>query len=444
VIETEMPATPNFNRQRIAAIALPLLAFVALFAILALVNRSPVPGSSPPAPDVGPMPADTAQLVRDLQTAVGADPTDTDLYGPLGDAYYQRARETADPSYYSRAQKAYDTALAGDPADPVATVGAGTLALARHDFETGLELGRRAHALAPDLVRPYAVIADAQIELGRYGAAGRSLERFVNLKPTLAAYSRISYYRELHGDLDGAVQAMRLAVSAGGGSPENVAYVDTLLGKLNVDRGNYRAAEHAYREALAADPGFPPAAAGLARVDAASGRLGSAIARYREVVERQPLPEYVTGLAEAELAAGRVAAADRDLALVGVEARLLRSAGVNVDAELAIYEADHGDPARAVALGARAWHQAPSVRSADAYAWALHSAGRDAAARRLSRQAMRLGSRDPYFLYHAGTIAADAGDVARARGLLAAVVAQSPRFSPLYGARAERVLGELR
>lgn len=439
-----MHTAPNFNLQRIAAIALPLLAFAGLFAILAVTNRSPEPVASAPAADAGPMPADTTQLVADYQAAVAADPTDSHLYGLLGDAYYQRARETADPSYYSRAEEAYDTALAGDPRDATATVGAGTLALARHDFAAGLALGRRAHAIAPDLVRPYAVIADAQIELGRYGAAARSLERFVALKPTLAAYSRVSYFRELHGDLDGAVAAMRLAVSAGGGSPENLAYVSSLLGKLEVDRGNYGAAEHAYREALAAVPGFPAAAAGLARVDAAEGRLESAIDRYREVVERQPLPEYMIGLAEAEIAAGRTPAARRDLALVGVEARLLRSAGVNVDVELALYEADHGDPRRAVALGATAWDRAPSVRSADAYAWALHSAGRDGAAQRMSNQAMRLGSRDPYFLYHAGTIAAAAGNAERARELLGQLVAQSPRFSPLYGPRAERALGGLR
>jgi tetratricopeptide (TPR) repeat protein len=159
---------------------------------------------------------------------------------------------------------------------------------------------------------------------------------------------------------------MRLAVSAGGGAPENLAYVQTLLGKLEIDRGNYAAARSAYREALAASPGFLAARAGLARVDAAGGRLGAAIDRYRAVVEEMPLPEYVTGLGEAELAAGRDAAAARDLGLVAVEARLLRSAGVNVDLELALYEADHGSAARAVEYGRAAWRRAPSVRSADA------------------------------------------------------------------------------
>jgi hypothetical protein len=58
----------------------------------------------------------------------------------------------------------------------------------------------------------------------------------------------------------------------------------------------------------------------------------------------------------------------------------------------------------------------------------------------MSAEAMRLGSRDPSFLYHAGAIAAAAGEADRARALLGGLLAQSPRFSPLYGPRAERLL----
>lgn len=441
-----MPNVPRLHPQRALVLALPLIAFAALLAVLTLVNRSPEPlaASSAEASLGAPAPQSTSERVRSLQDAVAAEPTDARLYAGLGDAYYQRGRETGNPAFYSRAQRALDRAVELDPRSPEATVAAGTLALARHDFAAGLELGERAHRLAPDLVRPYAVIADAQIELGRYAAAARSLDRLVSLKPTLTAYARVSYFRELNGDLDGAVRAMRLAVSAGSGSPEGVAYVRTLLGKLELDRGRYGPAERSYREALAANPGYPPALAGLARVDAARGDLGAAIARYREVIDRLPLPEYVIGLAEAELAAGREAAAERDLGLVEVESRLLRSAGINLDLELALYEADHGDPARAVRLARAAWERAPSTRAADALSWALHAAGRDAEALEMSARAMRLGSRDPYFLYHAGVIAADAGETARARALLGGLVAQSPRFSPLYGPRAERELEALR
>ena len=54
---------------------------------------------------------------------------------------------------------------------------------------------------------------------------------------------------------------------------------------------------------------------------------------------------------------------------------------------------------------------------------------------------MRLGSRDPSFLYHAGMVALRAGDAERAKGFLSQLVAQSPNFNPLYGPRARAGAG---
>ena len=65
-------------------------------------------------------------------------------------------------------------------------------------------------------------------------------------------------------------------------------------------------------------------------------------------MNRLPLPQYITGLGETELAAGRTRQAHRDLALVGAEERLLAANGVNTDVDLALFEANHGSPARGV------------------------------------------------------------------------------------------------
>ena len=164
---------------------------------------------------------------------------------------------------------------------------------------------------------------------------------------------------------------MQRAIAAGGAVPENVAYVQSLLGHLELARGNEGAARRAFSSSLRGVRSYVPALVGLARLDGARGDLGGAIRRWREVVERLPLPEYVLGLGEAELAAGQRTQAARDLELVGAERKLLAAAGVNTDVELALYEADHGDRARGVELARRAWASAPSVRSADAMGSAL-------------------------------------------------------------------------
>ena len=428
-------------------LAAALLAFLAVFlGVRALDGGSAsLTAQSEVAVREGELPgATTAQRIEGLQAEVREAPSDPDGYAQLGLAYLQQVRETGDPTFYPRAQGTFEKALQLDPGNFTATTGLGSLALARHQFGRGLTLGEQAARINPGVARNYGVIADAEIELGRYGAAERTLQHYVDVKPELSSYARVSYFRELHGDLNGALAAMRLAVTAGGGTPENVGYVQALVGKLHFDSGRYGAAELAYRTALETDPGFPAAVAGLARVEAARGDYALAIRRLRALVQRLPLPEYVIALGETEQAAGMTVAATRDYRLVGAETRLLQANGVDTDAELALFEADHGDPSQAVDLAGRAWAAAPSVRSADAYSWALSAAGRDAEALRMSERAMRLGSRDPAFLYHAGSVALRAGDRERARGFLSLLVAQSPHFNPLYGPRAQRALEGLR
>jgi len=383
--------------------------------------------------------ASLEQRIEATRAAIANDPGDASLRASLGELSYQRGRETAHSRWNERARVAFDAALALDPRNARATLGLGTLALAKHDFAGGLRHGRRALALEPDSTQPYAAIVDGLIELGRYGQAARALQRFVDLKPNLASYSRISYYRELHGDLDGAIAAMRLAVSAGGAA-ENAAYVQTLLGNLEFQRGRLGAAEQAYRAARERVPGYPPAEAGLASVAAAGGDLDAAIRRYRAVVAVSPVHEHNVALLEAELAVGRIAAARHEIAVIREQQARERALGVNTDAELAIFEADHGDAARAVRLGRGAVRAAPGVSSADAYGWALTKAGRPHAALKWGRRALRLGSRDALFLYHAGIAAKDAGRRGLARGWLERALELNPRFSPLHARRARSAL----
>jgi hypothetical protein len=182
----------------------------------------------------------------------------------------------------------------------------------------------------------------------------------------------------------------------------------------------------------------------MARLAWAEGDLGGAIRRLRPLVERIPLPEYAIALGETEQAAGRRSAAAEHLDLVRVEQRLLARGGVNTDAELAVFEADHGSPRRAVMLSRRAWAAAPSVRSADSLGWALTRAGRPAEGLRWGREALKLGSRDRLFLYHAGMAAKAAGDDSSARTLLSRALEGDPAFSPLHVQRARRALEGLR
>ncbi|MEA2141730.1 MAG: hypothetical protein QOI64_160 [Solirubrobacteraceae bacterium] len=417
-------------------------AFVLMLVVLSLGGRDD-PRPLAPAPALASPGASTDAQIGALQARVRSAPTDPDGYTLLAARFLQKVRETGDPSLYDRADRALRRALALDPGNAAALTERGALRLARHDFAGALRDGLRARRRAPDAVRPYGVVVDANVELGRLPAAAQTLQRMIDLKPDLAAYARVSYLRELRGDLRGARRAIRLAAESGAATPENAAYIQTLLGDLELGQGRPAAAQRAYDEALRRFPGHVRAQAGSARVAAARGDLPAAIRMLRRVVERLPLPEYSIALGEAELAAGRRAAARRDLALVRAQEQLLRGAGVDTDVETALFEADHGDPARAVELARAAWRAAPSLRSADALGWALTRAGRPAAGLAWGRRALAPGGRDPSLLYHAGMSARAAGRPAQARVLLRRALARNPRFSPLHAPRARRALEAL-
>ena len=425
----------------------PLAAFACVFGVLVAfggADRIELPGRAAGV-DIEISPdASTDRRIAILQGAVRDGIGGAEGYAALGDAYLQRARENGDPSFYLRAERSFDAALRRDARSMSALLGAGTLAGLRHDFREQLRLGLEAQRLMPELVAPYPVIADAQIELGRYRAAERTLQRFLDLKPNLASYSRVSYFRELNGDLDGAVEAMRLAVSAGAGVPENIAYVQTLLGDLELQRGRRAAARAAYRGALARLPRYAPAEAGLARVELAAGDLDSAASRLRSVAQRLPLTGNLILLAETNAARGDERAAEVDLEVVRTQQQLLRAAGTRPDAELVVFEANYGDAGAAVELGRRLWREAPSVRSADALGWALTRAGRPGEGLAWARRALRLGSRDPLFHLHAGLAAKAAGRAGTATRELRTALSGRAALSPLRAREARAALEDLR
>jgi tetratricopeptide (TPR) repeat protein len=386
----------------------------------------------------------TDQLIWDYQQRVRQSPDDVQSYAVLGAAYMQKVRDTGDPSFYAKAQSVLDEALKRDPQNVEALIGAGTLANARHQFREALQLGEQAKAINPTVPRIYGLIADAQTELGLYDDAVQTLQTMIDMRPDLSSYSRISYARELHGDIDGAVEAMQAAVTAGGPATENSAWVRVQLANLYFTQGDLAQAEQEYQRTLTLLPDYVYAQAGLGRVRAAQGKLDEAIGLYQSAIARMPLPEFVIALGETQQAAGHAAEAAKQYELVRAMQQLFKANGVDTDLELALFDADHGQaPAATVALARDAYARRPSVKAADTLAWALFKAGQTAEARRYADEALRLGTHDPLMLYHAGTIAQAQGDSVAARDWLARSLELNPSFSPLYAPLARQELANL-
>jgi tetratricopeptide (TPR) repeat protein len=233
---------------------------------------------------------------------------------------------------------------------------------------------------------------------------------------------------------------MKLALRSAG-TASDAAWASSQLGDLWFSSGRFDRAASMYRMGISLDASFAPPRAGLARVNAARGRIAAAIRGYRRVVRDYPLPEYVSALGDLYGVQGRTGRAEREYALVGVQRRLMRANGVNVDLEIGLFDADHRVDLGAGLAAARAeWRRRKSVQVADAMAWTLYANHRYPEALPFSRRALRLGTRNALFYFHRGMIRRALGNRHGARADIARALSINPRFSILWSGRAEHVL----
>jgi tetratricopeptide (TPR) repeat protein len=389
--------------------------------------------------------ASTDKLIQNLQAQLRINQNDWQSYSQLGLAYLQKARETGDPTYYQKTEEALDKALSMQPGDYASISVKGALALARHDFSAAIEWGEKARQINPDRTYAYGVIADAQVELGRYEEAIGTLQTMVDLRPDMSSYSRISYIRELHGDIDGALEMMQLAVDSGTPNAESTAWVRTQLANLYFNIGDLEQAELEYQLTLQNYPDYVYALAGLGRVRAARGDLNAGIEYLNQAAAIMPLPEFVITLGDLYHASGQQEKAEQQYQLVAAIGALYRANGVDMDMEIALFNTDHEkDLTETVALARKAYANRPSIHAADALAWALYKNGKYAEAQTYVKETLKLGTKDSLKLFHAGMIAFELGDHEQAGEYLGEALAINPHFSILYAEEARDTLKTLK
>jgi tetratricopeptide (TPR) repeat protein len=442
------------RHRRAAKVAIVITATLALFAVggVGLLNLNrPAPDPVPPVH--GAMAAlqssaviesgSLGQIIESLQARVRSVPEDWRALADLGAAYVQRARVTADPTYYPKAEGVLRRSLAEHPEDNFgAMTGMAALSAARHDFGGALSWGRKASAANPSNANARAVMGDALVELGRYPEAFDAFQEAVDLKPDVATYARASYAWELQGNVRNAIAIMQLALGAAGTDADR-SWASFQLGELYWNSGRPAQAESSYRQAVRWDPTYEPPRFGLAKVHAAEGRTDRAIREASAVVGAYPSPEYVIWLSDLLSAAGRSADAARQDALVDVETRLLRANGVNVDLEIALFDADRGRGEEALAAARAEWARRQSIHVADAMAWALYASGRAREALGYAERALALGTRNALFVFHRGMIRNALGDAGGARSDLATALAINPSFSVRWAPKAADLLHAL-
>ena len=385
-----------------------------------------------------------ARAIAGLQARLQAEPADAGSWALLGFAYVQQARVTADPSYYPRAEGALRRALALKPdGNAEALAGLGALANARHDFAAAVDFGRQAEAIEPYSANIKAIVSDGLVELGRYPDGFAELQRMIDTRPDTGTYARVSYARELEGDVPGAIQVMNLALQSAG-TPSDTAFAQYYLGELSYHSGDLNGAATAYERCAAADPSYVPCAEGSAKVEGARGQVDAALRDFQAVVDRYPLPQYVLEYGDLAEASGDHALAQQQYDLFHAEDRLFASNGVDTNLEVAQFSADHGvDLADGLAAARAEWRLRQSIQVADAVAWSLHAAGRDREALTYADRALHLGTHSAPFLFHRGVIEQALGQAKAARADLAEALSIEPYFSPVWSPRARAALAAL-
>ena len=427
-------------------------ALIPLFVVLVVVALAFWHGKSPTEGRVE-LPFDyrqtavtsTDNLIGSLQRQIRENPKDFDAHIELAGAYLQKVRETGDPTLYTKTEDLLDRARKLQPQSPELFATRGTLALARHDFAAALGYGTRALASDPESARYHGIVGDAQIDLGMYDEAIDSYQEMVNDRPDFSSFSRVAYARELYGDPEGAIEAMKFALQAGSGTPENVAWARVQLGNLWFGSGNLEEAEKAYGRSTEAVSAYAPALAGQAKVAAARENLEAASKLYKQAFNRMPLPEYTIALGDVYAEMGDKEKAETQYEMVRSMDELFRSNGVNTDLEKALFYADHGMDLEASLQKARAAYKArPSIHAADVLAWTLYKSGNSKEARKYSEEALKLGTRDPLKLFHAGMISESLGQKEQARKYLQQAIDLNPHFSLLYSDDAAGALKSLK
>lgn len=422
-----------------------LLIFAVVFLLVIVGGRLLLDRLTPPpptAPPPAPVNSSDAEYIQRLRDYLAQDPTNANAYANLGLALLSQVRLTNDPSLYIQAEEAFAEALKYDPRQLNAMIGQGQLALSRHEFAQALAIADQAAAINPQQPELWAIRTDAYVELGQYDNAIEAADTLGNTKPGVAAYTRISYLRELQGNVEGAMEMMSLAARSSVRGSEEMLWTQVQLGHLFFNAGRYDEAEIVYNVAADLKADYVYAQGALARLKMARGDLQGAIAIYEPLVQRLPLPEFVIALGELYQATGQPDKAQEQYGLVEVMQQLNADAGMNVDLELALFYANHGDKARALELAQAAYETRPSIHAADTLAWALHQNGQSPAAQPYIEEAMRLGTRDALLYYHAGMIAIANGDDVKGRELLQEALTINPRWNVLEAEQAEQWVEE--
>ena len=242
--------------------------------------------------------------------------TDHEAAIEMVQVFINEARITGEHGhYYPAALKLVNNIINSKPASKDVQFQALSLAasvlLSQHEFRQALQVAKEGAQLYTHNAGIYGSLTDAYVELGDYKKAVTMADKMMGIRPDLRSYSRVSYLREIYGDVDGAIEAMKLAVTAGYPGYEQTAWARLTLGNLYENQGNLDAAEGEYNTILQNRPNYAFAVAALGGIAEKRGDLLKAETLLKEACAIIPEVGFYVQLAALYKATDRPAEADK-------------------------------------------------------------------------------------------------------------------------------------
>jgi tetratricopeptide (TPR) repeat protein len=389
----------------------------------------------------------TDNEIRYYQSRIKRDPNKHSTYIKLGDAYIQKARETGDTAYYSKAGEVFQKALELNPNNYTTVVYLGQVSSAKHEFQDALNHAKKAIELRPQDSHAYGIQGDAYIELGQYEDAKKAYETMFNLEPGLDSYSRISYIKELNGDVGRAIKAMKKGIEEGirrNLPRENVAWAQYILGEIYFNAGDLKNAQEQYKTSIGTYGNYYYALSGLARVRAAEKNYKEAIELYNKAIGIVPLPVFVSFLGDVYKKTGNIEQAKKQYDLVEYIGLLSKINKVVYNRELALFYADHDLRLdEALELARRELEVRRDIYTYDTLAWTLYKNDRHEEALEASKESLILGTKDANLFFHIGMIYYKLGDMVKAKEYLKQALSTNPYFHVINSEVANNTLNEI-
>ncbi len=346
--------------------------------------------------------------IEKAEADVAKHPEHAPYGNALALAYARRARETSDALYYAKAEETLKRSFALAPDNYDGMKAKTVLQLGRHEYAQALETATKLNQQAPDDVTVYGYLVDANVELGNYKEAVAAAQWMLDLRGgNIPGLTRAAILRELHGNLNGALELLRTAYDSPPiAETEDRAALATRMAHVSFVLGDLSKAESYANQALEVLPDYSSALAALAQVRIAQKRYDDAVQLLSKRYARAPRAENLYALAEALEFTGQTDDSAKAFAQFERMSRAETNFADNSNHELVAYYVNHAhQPEQALQVARREVDRRHDVFTLDCYALALAATGDYEAANTQIQNALHFGIKDPKILAHAGFIA---------------------------------------